>query len=548
MSLKPEPIQDVPKLTAQIAQAAFPKGNIYLQLRDELGTIYKDELFTDLYARDGQPATSPWRLALITVLQFAENLPDRQAAEAVRSRIDWKYLLGLEITDPGFDYSVLCEFRARLVSGDAISRLLDRMIEVLKSQGILKSRQSQRTDSTHILTAVRDLSRLELVGKMMLHVLNSLAIVNPKWLKTIVPGEWQERYVTRWEDYRLPKSKTKRIELGEQVGRDGMQLYRAIFSGNAPVWLREIPALETLRQVWIQNFYEDEDGLHWRRTGNIPPAAKMICSPFDTQARYNTKRQTNWVGYKVHLTEICDPDSPHLITNVITTEATYQDTGVVSQLHQSLAEKDLLPCEHMLDQGYSASKTLLEAQERYGVEMVMPMRSGHSWQQQDENAYELDQFQIDWARERVICPQGKESGSWVKGRDRQDDLRYEVMFNKADCGPCLARNLCTHSKRQRRKITLRSQYQHELLKKHRDFEQTQTFRARYAVRAGIEGTISQAVHALNMRRTRYRGLEKTCFQHIATAVAINLKRIYHWWNGHPLSKTRPSQFAMLMAT
>jgi len=133
MSLKPEPIQDVPELTAQIAQAAFPKGNIYLQLRDELGTIYTDELFADLYAHDGQPATSPWRLALITVLQFAENLPDRQAAEAVRSRIDWKYWLGLEITDPGFDYSVLCEFRTRLVSGDAISRLLDRMIEVLKS-------------------------------------------------------------------------------------------------------------------------------------------------------------------------------------------------------------------------------------------------------------------------------------------------------------------------------------------------------------------------------------------------------------------------------
>lgn len=213
---------------------------------------------------------------------------------------------------------MLCEFRARLVKGDVISLLLDRMIEVLKAQGVLKSRQTPRTDSTHILSAVRDLSRLELVGKTRLPVLNLQAVVHPAGLKPSVPGEWQERYVTRWEDDQLPKAKTKRIELGEQVDRAGMQLDRAVFSGNTPIWLREIPASETRRQVWVQNFYADEEGLHWRRAGNIPPAAQLICSPFDTQARYHTKRPTNWVGYQVHLTEVCDPDSPLLITNVIT--------------------------------------------------------------------------------------------------------------------------------------------------------------------------------------------------------------------------------------
>ncbi len=547
MSLQAEPIFEVPELTAQVAQAAFPKGNIYLQLRDELGTIYEDKLFAELYPHDGQPAMSPWRLALVTVVQFAENLPDRRAADAVRSRIDLKYLLGLELTDPGFDYSVLCEFRARLVAGDVLSLLLDRMIEVLKEKGILKSRGRQRTDSTHILAAVRDLSRLELVGKTMLHALNSLSLVNPEWLKAIVPADWPERYSTHWEDYRLPKTKAERLELGEQVGRDGLFLLAATYAADAPTWLREIPAVETLRQVWVQNFYEDQAGLHWRHAGNIPPAAKSICSPFDTEARYSIKRQTAWTGYKVHLTETCDPEEPHLITHVITTEATEQDTEVVDDLHEALAEKDLSPSEHFLDQGYSDSHSLINAYQKYGTEMVMPMRTDHSWQQRAGKGYALSDFQIDWVAQQATCPEGKKSASWVPSQDKKGNLRFEVMFNASDCGPCSARILCTKSKRRRRKITVRPQEHAELLQTIRASQQTEMFQSRYATRAGVEGTISQAVVALTMRRSRYRGHEKTHLQHVATAVAINMKRMSNWWNGQPFSKTKSSRFAMLMA-
>ncbi|MEW5985070.1 MAG: IS1182 family transposase [Chloroflexota bacterium] len=546
MSLQAAPIFDVPELTAKVARAAFPKGNVYLQLRNELGTIYEDKLFAELYPHDGQPAASPWRLALVTVLQFAENLPDRQAADAVRSRIDWKYLLGLELTDPGFDYSVLCEFRARLVAGDVLSLLLDQMIEVLKEKGTLKSRGRQRTDSTHILAAVHDLSRLELVGKTLLHTLNSLAVVNPEWLKAIVPAAWPERYNTRWEDYRLPKTETERLELGEQVGRDGLFLLGAIYTADVPTWLREIPAVETLRQVWVQNFYEDQAVLHWRHAGNIPPAAKAICSPFDTQARYSIKRQTEWTGYKVHLTETCDPEGPHLITHVITTKATEQDTEVVAELHQALAEKDFLPDEHLLDQGYSDSLSLINAHEQYNIDMVMPMRTDHSWQQRTAKAYDLSHFRIDWAAQRVTCPEGKTSASWVPGQDRKGNLRYEVMFDTVDCGPCPVRMLCTKSERCRRKITFRPQEQHELLQTIRASQQTEAFKEGYAARAGIEGTISQAVVALKMRQSRYRGHLKTHLQHVATATAINIKRMSNWWNDVPFSKTKSSRFAMLM--
>src|ERR671938_1181928 len=163
MSLHPQhPIGSVPKHTARIARAAFPKSNPYLTLRDTLGTVFTDRDFADLYPEQGQPGYPPWRLALVTLMQFREGLSDRQAAEAVRARIDWKYLLGLELSDPGFDFSVLCEFRERLLTGGAPERLLERPLQTCRELGLLKARGRQGTDSTHVLAAVRTINRLEL--------------------------------------------------------------------------------------------------------------------------------------------------------------------------------------------------------------------------------------------------------------------------------------------------------------------------------------------------------------------------------------------------
>src|SRR5881409_2288638 len=161
MSLKPQPIGRIPELIAYVATTAFHNGNPYVSLRDTLGTFYDDQRFAGLFSDRGRPAETPWRLALVTVLQFAEGLADRQAADAVRSRIDWKYALGLELTDPGFDFSVLCEFRARLIAGRLEQGLLDAMLAQLRERGLLKARGRQRTDSTHVLAAVRAVNRLE---------------------------------------------------------------------------------------------------------------------------------------------------------------------------------------------------------------------------------------------------------------------------------------------------------------------------------------------------------------------------------------------------
>src|ERR671920_2166716 len=216
MCLHPEPIGEIPPKTVRVARAAFPEGTVVTRLRDEFSELYRDEDFSQFYPKRGQPAFAPWRLALVTVLQFLEQLSDRQAAEAVRSRIDWKYALGLELTDAGFHFSVLAEFRARLVAGQAEHLLLDTMLERFKARGLIKARGKQRTDSTHVLGAVHDLHLLELVAETLRATLDDLAAVVPDWVRGVAQPAWFERYARRVEDYHLPKSQEKRAALARE--------------------------------------------------------------------------------------------------------------------------------------------------------------------------------------------------------------------------------------------------------------------------------------------------------------------------------------------
>lgn len=247
MTLHPQAVYLVPDETARVARAAFPQGSTFMHMRDCLGMIYDDQTFAALYPVQGQPTYSPFRLALTSVMQFAEHLSDRQAADAVRSRIDWKYALGLELTDPGFDASVLSEFRTRIVVGSAERHLLDTLLMLFRDQGLLKARGTQRTDSTHVLAAVRDLNRLELVGETLRTALNNLAVVAPDWLTTVVPASWYDRYAERCEEYRLPDAHAKRQKLAVEIGADGFALLEAIDDQGAPRWMAEVPAVGVLR-------------------------------------------------------------------------------------------------------------------------------------------------------------------------------------------------------------------------------------------------------------------------------------------------------------
>lgn len=547
MSLHPQATYPIPEETQRVARAAFPRGNIYMQVADRLGTLYHDTQFAALFPTRGQPAEAPARLALATVLQFAEGLSDRQAADAVRSRIDWKYVLGLDLTDPGFHHTVLSEFRTRLVAGKAEHLLLDTLLTLARTQGLLKTRGRQRTDSTHVLAAIRVLNRLERVGETLRAALNSLAVVAPAWVQALAPPEWYERYAHRVENYQMPKTDAARKALAAVIGTDGQVLLQAIDAAIEQPSLGEVPAVQTLRRVWAEQYIEVHGTLNWREVKDMPSPAELIASPYDPEARYSTKRAGEWIGYKVHLTETCDPATPHLIVNVETTPATTPDDQMLATVHASLEPRGLLPAEHLVDKGYTDSQVLVDSQRTYGVTLLGPVADDPSWQARAGTGFDKAQFLVDWDRQIVTCPMGKQSISWLPNTYPQNGMTWEARFARKDCTPCPQRAQCTRAKKEPRIVGLQAQEQYEALHTARQRQTTEAFAQQYAPRAGIEGTHAQGIRRCGLRQARYIGLARTHLQHIATAAALNVIRIGEWLAGTPQAKTRCSPFAALKA-
>ena len=546
MSLHPEPIGEVPAETARVSRAAFPRGTLVTCLRDEFSALYQDEDFRRFYPTRGQPGLAPWRLALVTVFQFLEQLSDRQAADAVRGRIDWKYALGLELTDPGFHFSVLTEFRARLVAGGAEHLLLDTMLERFKARGLVKARGKQRTDGTHVLGAVHDLHLLELVAETLRAALDDLAAAVPDWLRGVAQPAWFERYGRRVEDYRLPKRREEREALALVVGADGFALLGALDAQGAPAEAHAVPMVQTLRDVWRVYYGRDDNGRpRWRPAAELPPVGERLQSPYDPEMHYSTKRQMEWSGYKVHVTETCDEDAAHLITHVETCPAMQPDMASTAGIHKSLAGKGLLPAEHFVDSAYVDAALLVGSQRDHGVSLEGPVRGIAKRQTQAEQAYEQRHFAIDWEREQVTCPQGKTSVTWRAGLDEVGAPRICAVFSRTDCGACAARPLCTTAKEARRSIYFHPRPEYEALNAARARMHDPAWKRRYRIRAGIESTLSHGVRAFGMRRSRYIGLAKTGLQQVCTATAMNVSRVVNWLDGRPRAKTRVTRFATL---
>jgi transposase len=538
MSMYPQAIGPIPAETARIARAANPKGTLAMWFRDELGAIYSDEEFADLYPERGQPALAPWRLALVTLLQYVEDLTDRQAAEAVRTRLDWKYLLGLELTDPGFDASVLSEFRQRLLAQGAEERLLDKLLLVCRQRGWLKAGGKMRTDATHVLAAVRSLHHLETVGETVRAVLEELAQVASDWLVSWMPQEWFKRYEGRMDSRRLPKKEAERRLLAEQIGRDGARLMRALAQADTPDSARELESVQVLRQVWPQ-YYEEREGQVYWRDGPAQGAQQTIVSPYDTDARLAQKRDTAWCGYKVHVTETCEADLPELIVQVKTQLSPQPDVKKTLGLQQELERRQLLPEEHLVDGGYLESEVLV--QHPPGLRIIGPVPPDTSWQAQEGKGYDVAHFQLDWAAQTATCPQGQQSRSWRERPEREGQI--QVSFAKATCQACPVRTLCT--KADHRELQLQPQVQLEALQHQRALQQTVEFRQAYALRSGVEATISQAVRRLPLRQSRYRGMPKVQLQEVVTATALNCLRLYAYANGVPRGSTWMSHLARL---
>lgn len=420
----------------------------------------------------------------------------------MRSRIDWKYVLGLELTDSGFDHTVLSEFRARLVQGKAERLLLDTLLERLRERGLVKKRGRQRTDSTHILAAVRVLNRLERVGETLRATLNVLASVAPEWLKELAPAQWFDRYESRVENSALPKTEAARQELARVIGADGQRLLRAIDAAPDQPWLAQLPAVVRLRRVWAEQYVEESGQLSWRTVKDMPAAAELIASPYDAEARYSTKREIQWVGYKVHLTETCDADIPNLIVNVETTPASTLDDNMVKVVHESLETRELLPTGHLVDKGYTDSHMLVESEREYGVTIVGPVAEDPSWQARQREGFDKSQFIVDWERHVVTCPVGKQSISWLPNTYPQNSMVHEVRFARKDCTPCSFRASCPKAKMEPRLIGLQAREHYEALQAARKRQMTEEFRQQYAARAGVEGTHAQGIRRSGLRQSR----------------------------------------------
>jgi transposase len=534
--------RNVPPETIRVARAAFPEGNRYLLLRDAD--------VADLCPRRGQPALPPWRLALVTLVQYRENLSDRQAAEAVRCRIDVKYLLGLALEDAGFDYSVLCEFRARLLAGSGEEMLLDRLLIRCRELGLVRERSRARTDATRVLAAMRVMNRLELIAETLRATLNELARVAPGWLRMVALEPWYERYGKRIEDSRLPRSKAEREEYARTVGEDGAHLLELL--STAPAELAGLPVVGVLERVW-ERHYQHEPQVDGGVTVRVRPrperelarAVEATESPYEPDARYRSLYAVEWTGYLAHLTETCEEDAPRLITHVDTTSATVREVRRVEAIHQALAAKDLLPGEHLADAAYIDAKLLVKVQNDYGVRLIGPPHKDASWQARTEGAFTNEDFVIDWDREQVRCPQGHESNSW---RMYEDDTRGQyvlVRVRNATCRACPLRERCTRSHRQGRSLRLHPREAHDAITSMRDYLAEDTGHKVYGLRAGVEGTISQGTRSFGLRHARYRGLAKVHLQHVATAAAMNIDRVTAFLEGRPLESTRTSRFAAL---
>jgi transposase len=403
---------EVPELTARMARASNPGGTTAMWVRDRLGGLWRDEDFADCYSRNGRLGLSPAQLATVSVLRFLLGLSDRDAAEAVRCRIDFTYALGLELDDPGFHHSVLGDFRDRLLRDGRADRLLDVALARLKEAGLVRERTTQRTGSTHVLAVVRDLTRLELITEAVRAALEELAGTADQVLDGLVDEHWGRRY---GRSVRLGKNPTRPKTRINSTGADARHLLEHL-SRNHPDLL-DGTQVQALRQVLVQNYHWDPTGhLRWREDdegSGLPPSANRIISPNDLTARYARRGQvTRWQGFLAHVTETCSGDSPDVITDVATMPATSSDAEVLPGIHTRLQRRGLRPDQHLVDGGYTSLVHLERAEREHRITVVGPLPGNPTHQHRQGEGCVRDDFRIDFDRRQVTCPQGKISKGW----------------------------------------------------------------------------------------------------------------------------------------
>lgn len=511
MTMQRRDLSPMPADIAAVGQQVLPPTNPYRVIGDHLADLLDDADFADLYATRGRHAISPALLAMVTLFQCLEDIPDREAAAQVVVRLDWKYALHRPLTDPGFDYSCLCYFRKRLLAHQREGQVFETVLATVRALGLLKKRGTQRTDSLAVLGAVRRLSALETVTETLRLAMRALAPT--AWGQRELPASFQAQYLHLRPDYRL--SAAEQAALFAQVGRDGAWVLDRL--ADAPLAVQEQEAVAVLRAVWDQRF-ERVDGDTRVRAHTVDCTA-LIVTPHDPGVRAGQKRGQAWRGEKVHVTETtepAEPGEPTFITDVTTANASSGDGAALPQIRAQLARRDLLPEEQVVDSGYISGPQMARSQAA-GVDLIGPPLADTSPQ-----AFKIAAFTIDRAAQQARCPQGHLAVKWSERTERDGSRAVNIQFAAATCAVCPVRTQCT-SGTSGRSLHLSEHY--ELLMARRAEAQTAAFRERMRARPAIEATLSELVRAHGLRRHRYRGEAKRVLENLLKGAACNLKRL-----------------------
>jgi transposase len=521
MCLKVQPPWGMPAETAAIGKAILKEDSPYRLIGDRLFERYSENDYADLYSPEGKPGISPVILAFVTVFQFMERLPDRQAAESLRMRMDWKYALHLPLAYEGFDYSVLSEFRDRLLAHQAEGRVFEQLVQEFRTMGLIKERGKQRTDSIAMLMKVRHLSRLELVVETLRLAVGAILKADRAWGEALIPPSWEERYGERFVLQRHTKEEL--AEHDKNVGSDGEWLMARLAGEGAPAEIKNLAEVQVLKTVWAQQFREAQGKIMYQ-AGSRYDGHTQIQTPHDPEARYSRKRYKEWYGGKVQVMETDDEGYPHLITDIAATCSSKTDYESLAEIQDRLKERQCLPQEQYVDSGYMSGPNLAVSLQN-GIDLIGPTVPVISPQTKLPDGITPEHFDIDIEHLQATCP-----GGYSVAPDFGWKGKIRFLFPKEVCAACQLRARCCTGIGGR---TLCVGTTYPLLQQARNRQKMETFKQDYHKhRSGVEGCVSALARGNGMRTSRYIGNQKRHLQAVFCGTAANIKRTAQWLAGY----------------
>ena len=371
--------------------------------------------------------------------------------------------------------------------------------------------------------------------------------MNSPSLHRIGCKSWRRRFGTNglsrhMKNYRLPKAEKERLELAVTIGADGDQLLAAVDAAVEQPWLAQLPAIHVLREVWTAQYIKEDGQLRWRTVQEMPATAEQISSPYDPEARYGKKRDISWTGYKAHLTETCDPETPHVITDAETTLATTPDGHMLSAVHRSLASSELLPSEHLVDMGYTGCRMLVDSQQRPGLSLSARSRryklAGAAGRvQQGRLSRRLGSASRD-------LPRGQTEYLWLPSTYPKSGMQFEARFARNDCAACPGRTAALG----RRSSRVSSRCTHARIVTHcpplDEIRQPRSF-GRAMPREPASKARMRRQFALRLAQMSLYRVGEDTFTACQYSRRSHLVRVAEWHNDTPSANTRISQFAAL---